>query len=107
MAWETRGNNTYYYKKERRGNRVVSTYYGKGEFADLIASFDEIEQRKTEIERQKELEIKEKLDEKSLEIEQIHQKNAELVEIVLRLLGFHKYKGQWRKKRNAKLTCHK
>ncbi len=37
MGMETRGNHRYYYRKERQGTRVVSTYLGNGETAQLIA----------------------------------------------------------------------
>lgn len=34
MGWEKRGNGKYYYRKKRIGNRVFSTYMGKGEKAE-------------------------------------------------------------------------
>lgn len=37
MGWEQRGNNSYYYKKERQGSRVKSVYVGRGEIANMIA----------------------------------------------------------------------
>ncbi|CAN5475448.1 hypothetical protein BH18ACI1_BH18ACI1_17520 [soil metagenome] len=74
---EKRGNNSYYYKKVRRGGGVFSEYVGSGEVAHFIAQFDAHRRERREFERQKELEIKQKLDEKSLEIEQIHLHNAE------------------------------
>ena len=39
MGWEQRGNNSYYYKKERDGSRVKSVYVGRGEIAHMIAQF--------------------------------------------------------------------
>ena len=36
MALELRGNNLYYYSKEREGAKVRSAYSGKGEFALLL-----------------------------------------------------------------------
>lgn len=101
MAFEIRNGNSYYYRKKREGNRVISEYIGCGEVAYLIAQFDEIERLERDSERQKESEIRAKLSEKSLEIEQLHKENAKLIELVLNSLGFHQHKRQWRKKRNA------
>ena len=52
MAWETRGNNSYYYRKKRVGQRVVSEYVGSGLLADFAALLDEDEREKREYERQ-------------------------------------------------------
>lgn len=41
MGWEQRGNGEYYYRKARRGGRVVSEYVGRGDFASLAALLDE------------------------------------------------------------------
>ena len=40
MGWEQRGANRYYYRKERSGTHVKSTYVGRGEIAHLIAKFE-------------------------------------------------------------------
>ena len=37
MGWEQRGNNQYFYKKERDGSRVKSVYVGRGEIAQMVA----------------------------------------------------------------------
>ena len=46
MGWETRGNNTYYYRKRRVGPSVVSEYAGSGK-AGLLAERIDTEGRKT------------------------------------------------------------
>ena len=48
MGWEQRGNNSYYYKKERDGSRVKSVYVGRGEIAHMIAQF---QSRSAELEK--------------------------------------------------------
>ena len=40
MGWERRGNQEYYYRKERDGSRVKSTYLGRGEMAHMISKFE-------------------------------------------------------------------
>lgn len=101
MVWERRGNSCYYYRKKRIGNRIVSEYIGSGETAFLFARLDEIGSEEKNIEREKDALIRQELAAKSLCIERLHKANAEIVEFVLKSLGFHRHKGQWRKKRNA------
>ena len=107
MAFENRHGNSYYYRKKRDGNRVISEYLGCGELAYLIAQFDEIEQLKKKFEQEKEAKIRQKINEKSVEIEKLHKENVEIIEFVLISLGFHQHKRQWRKKRNAKFNSDK
>ena len=52
MAWEKRGNNSYYYQKRRIGDRVVSDYIGAGPVAEMIALTDADERQRKEYERQ-------------------------------------------------------
>ena len=40
MGWEERGTNKYYYRKERTGTTVKSTYIGRGDLAHTIANFE-------------------------------------------------------------------
>ena len=103
MALEKRGGNYYYYKKERDGNRVISKYYGKGELANLIAQFDEIERHekaeKAEIQR-KSRETQTKID---LELTELEQKTKYLVSEFLKSKGFYQTTSrEWRIKRNEK-----
>ena len=39
-GWEQRGTNCYYYRKEREGGRVKSTYVGRGDVAHIEATVD-------------------------------------------------------------------
>ena len=102
MGWETRGNNTYYYKKKRQGTKVVSEYAGTGDLARINAS---LEQEKGEMQEAE----KQFLKEKRTEIEGLEQKTSQadnlmrrLLEGILLLSGYHKHKGQWRRRRYAK-----
>src|SRR5690349_6022159 len=100
MALEKRRNKDFYYRKYRKGNRVISEYVGCGETAREAARLAQEARNK----------IKERSDVEKLEIEMLSKIDAEidrtcnfLQEIVrgkLLIIGFHKHKGQWRKKRN-------
>lgn len=109
MGWEQRGNRSYYYVKERRGKRVVSTYYGCGEVARLVAKHQELrsemfdfegfekrEQRRAEIEEAKAVDAF---------LDFIHDVARVALRSTLKEAGYHEHKGQWRKRRSGKSVC--
>jgi hypothetical protein len=101
MGWEQRGNNSYYYKKERDGSRVKSVYVGRGEIAHMVAQLQSssplLERFARSIKSPQQLEQEKAeaaLDQLSGLIEVITQ--ASLI-----AAGFHTHKRQWRKMRNG------
>ena len=95
MGWETRGNSRYYYRKKRQKGKVVSEYVGTGEVALMASQLDQ--------------EQKDTIREERAEMGLLEQKEAQLNTLIKRLIGgiflisgFHKHKGQWRKKRNVR-----
>ena len=101
MGWEKRGNHSYYYRKERHGSRVKSTYVGRGEMAHMISKF---ESSSAEIEKL--LRAKKAIEDQELEkIEATIDRAAELVQLFteasLLTAGFHTHRRQWRRKRNV------
>lgn len=102
MGWEQRGNNQYYYKKEREGSRVKSVYVGCGETAHLIAKF---ESSSAEIEKL--LRVKKSIEAQEVErIEAAIDRAVELVQLftdaTLLTAGFHTHRRQWRRKRKCR-----
>jgi hypothetical protein len=101
MGWEQRGNNKYYYKKEREGSRVKSVYVGRGEIAHMVAQIQSssglIEKyaRKMKSPEQLKWENAEAALEKASELIQLTTQAALLT------TGFHTHKRQWRRMRNA------
>ncbi len=99
MGWEQRGNNRYYYKKERDGSRVKSVYVGRGQIAHVISQF---QASSTAVERivRANRESESKKAEASLELA------TDLIQLVtnaaLLTAGFHTHKRQWRRKRYAR-----
>jgi predicted negative regulator of RcsB-dependent stress response len=101
MGWEQRGNNSYYYKKERDGSRVKSVYVGRGEIAHMISQF-----QSSSAEVEKLLRVK-----KSIEADELENAEAALdraieltqlfTEAELLVAGFHTHHRQWRRKRNV------
>ena len=94
MAWETRGNGRYYYRKIRVGNQVFSDYYGNGETAVLIAQLDAIEREQKEAERQAFKQVKADNREMDKKLDEIGRLVRETVAAVLVANGYHTHKGR-------------
>ena len=100
MGLERRHNTVAYYRKERRGHRVVSTYVASGATAHMLAEMDAMTRRVAEEQRAQ-------LDQIIAESREVDAPGADLDELV-RLLtraafllnGYHRHKGQWRKRRD-------
>ncbi len=101
VAWERRGNNSYYYRKERDGSRVKSTYVGRGEMAHMIAGFES-----NSAELEKLLRARKSIEDQELErVEVAIDRAVELVQLfteaTLLTAGFHTHRRQWRRKRKC------
>jgi hypothetical protein len=99
MGWERRGSRTYYYLKKREGARVRSLYVGRGDFAQTcaeIASDDQQEQQCLRANKRQTLDAEAQIDRllTTVEVALAAQLSA-----ALGAAGYHKHKGQWRKKR--------
>ena len=102
MGWEQRGNNRYFYRKERDGSRVKSVYVGRGEIAHMVAQL------------QSSSPLIEKFARTMKSPQQVQQEKAEaaleqasdLIELItqasLLSAGFHTHHRQWRRKRNGR-----
>ena len=105
MGWEKRRNKFYYYRKKRVNGRVCSEYVGRGDVAQISVELiqDDQRDRKTEREarrcaRQAEAEID----------RQLATAEAALYAITdakLSAEGYHKHKGQWRRRHGSKATA--
>ena len=102
MGWEQRGNNSYYYKKEREGSRVKSVYVGRGEVAQMVSKFqsssaelEKLMQAKRAIEANELDRIEAALD-RAIELAQL------FTEAELLTAGFHTHHRQWRRKRECR-----
>lgn len=100
MGWETRGNNNFYYRKERIGAKVVSRYVGGDYLARLISSLDERVRSTRSIGKD--------LVDKEIASDQRHfhsfrkiEGNAKkIIDAAYLINGFYLHKGQWRKRAN-------
>jgi hypothetical protein len=97
MAWETRRNGGYYYRKVRDGNRVRSEYVPA--FCALLAESNALERRLQRVEVRGLIDNDRAEDRKATEAcRQIRGR----VRSLLLAAGFHEHKRQWRRSRMAK-----
>jgi len=99
MGWEKRGFGQYYYRKKRVNGRVVSEYVGAGILAEATQTLDQMESENRELQRQIEKDQKEKAAAVDQAIDQNLESIGKLIESVLLEHGYHKARGEWRKKR--------
>lgn len=99
MAYENRKGHSYFYRKERDGKRVKSSYIGKGELAELLSQFDEFDKEKREYEARKQRQERGKIEKIDRKLDEIEQITNDLVENFLINNGFYKTKSrEWRVK---------
>ena len=102
MGWERRGNNSYYYKKEREGSRVKSVYVGRGEIAHMVAqlqSSSPLLERFARTMKSPEVIRAEKAE---AALDQASDLIQLTTQAALLAAGFHTHHRQWRRKRNVR-----
>jgi hypothetical protein len=97
MAWERRSGRTYYYRKRRLGDQVISEYVGAGQLAETAAALDTLEQELRRAERAG-WETRLALDAR---IDEVCDLLSTLAYAALLAAGYHQHRGQWRVKRDA------
>jgi hypothetical protein len=101
MAWERRGSNLYYYQSQRIDGRVRKKYVGAGEVAQAIAHADEmIRQSRAAHSERARVELEE-----ARTLASAGEKLCEAADILavaqLVAAGYHRHKGEWRRRRRA------
>ena len=99
MGWEQRGNNSYYYKKEREGSRVKSTYVGRGEIAHMVAQIQESSPLLERLARTIKSPEVVKQEKAQAAIEEVNRLVHLITQATLLSVGFHTHHRQWRRKR--------
>lgn len=104
MGWEQRGNNRYYYKKERNGSTVKSVYVGNGEIAHMIAQIQVSSPMVERLARLIKSPYQEAQEIAEVQIVELDQLIRVITHATLLTAGFHTHKRQWRKTRNGRAT---
>ncbi len=100
MAWETRGNGSYFYKSERVGGRVVKQYLGGGT-AGMLASELDAEWRR---EARAHLARQRAERERWAALERLADEQSKLADVLMGAAladaGFRRHdRGEWRRRR--------
>ncbi len=95
MPWKKRGSKSYYYHSQRINGHVINKYLGRAHAAQTDA------QRAAALsdERARERAESEKYDYMFEQYDNVQSHINLLVDVHMVLAGYHKHKGQWRKKR--------
>jgi hypothetical protein len=102
MAWETRGNQSYYYRSRRVNGKVVKEYVGSGDLADSIAALEALDRQRGEMERSEAQAERREQAELEDEIEAYCRQVDDTLAEVLTALGYHRHdRGAWRRKRQG------
>jgi hypothetical protein len=95
MGWKLINGRRYFYKSERRGGRVESTYFGAGDSALLMAMLQAEDQAGREVARAE----REEADAEERTVSEWFDDVQAVADAAMVAAGFHKHKGQWRRKR--------
>ena len=100
MAWEQRGNRSYYYRSVRSGTRVTKEYVGGGRVASLIAQMDGIE-REQQTQKRERAEFERQrwaaLEGPALDLDAVTDL---LVAAAMAAAGYRRHdRGEWRRRR--------
>lgn len=101
MAWEQRNGRSYYYRKKRIGDSVVSEYVGHGTLAAICAQTDAQAQQERKCEQRRRRQGREEEALLNAELKAAADVFKRITESCLLAVGFHKHKGEWRRKRNG------
>jgi flagellar biosynthesis/type III secretory pathway chaperone len=95
MGWD-RG---YYYRAHKLNGRVVREYIGAGLPGRLCSELDALERQRREEKREEERKQREDLDALDAPVDELSELVDRLASVTLEAAGFHRRKGQWRKRR--------
>ena len=99
MGLERRRYGTYYYRKRREGDRVISEYVAAGDLGETMYKLDRKDREREKKREAKEWAGWEDLDRPFRGLEELTRL---LVKSHMLSLGYHQHKGQWRKRRVKK-----
>ena len=103
MGWETRDRGgSYYYRKEREGERVRSVYVGGGHVAALAAQLDKAERKKKAARRARERRGLRAAGAEDDAFDALAELVGGVTAAHLLAEGFHTHKRQWRLIRGGK-----
>jgi hypothetical protein len=102
MGWELRRGRPYYYRKVRKGGRVRSKYVGSGLVAQICAGDDDDKRRDLAVKRAADRATRQGEAAIERQLGAVESALSSMTHATLFAAGYHKHKGQWRKRRREK-----
>jgi hypothetical protein len=99
VGWKTINGHRYFYKSERVGGRVKSTYFGAGESGTLMAGMVAFERLERAADREQLREELAEADAEERAVSEWFNGVQAVADAAMIAAGFHKHKRQWRRKR--------
>ncbi len=99
MGIEYRRGRPYFYRKVRRGGRVVSEYAGGGELAECLASLAESDRMRREADAEHSRAERKRLEDEERAVADAFDRVEAQARAMLESAGYHQPKGRWRKRR--------
>lgn len=102
MAWETRGNRTYYYRSRKIGGRVVKEYLGAGPMAVRLAAQDTAERERRHEHGERARADARRLADLAAHDDAFSRATEALMAAALMAAGYRQHaRGAWRKQRDG------
>jgi multidrug efflux pump subunit AcrA (membrane-fusion protein) len=96
MAWDNRG---YYYRSVKVRGRVTREYYGKGELVDFMARIHAEERQARQARAAAVKADRQQLADLDATLDRLDVLAEAVSVVLLEEAGYHRHKGQWRKRR--------
>lgn len=97
MSWETRGNQRYYYRRQRVGGQVIAEYLGNGLAAELTAVGDEADRERRAMEAAEWRDLLNDDRQTADQLAEVDDLVRALTAGVMLANGYHTHRRQWRK----------
>ena len=98
MGIEYRRGRPYFYRKVRRGGRVVSEYAGGGELAECLAMLAESDRIRREGDAERSRIERKRLEDEERAFADAFDRVEARARAMLESAGYHQTKGRWRKR---------
>jgi hypothetical protein len=101
MGWKRIGNGLYFYRSRREGGRVRSEYFGTAESGLLMAQIITAYRQDRLLEKAVERDDREEFEQAEKAFVDWFDAIEHLATGAMVAAGFHKHRGQWRRRRNG------
>jgi hypothetical protein len=107
VAWEVRGNaHRYYYRTQRLADgRVKKSYVGPGSAGELAAAADQVKRAERDLAIQRHRDLIQLVARMTEPLTDLCRDCDVVTEAALLAAGYHRHRGEWRKRHGRHQTC--